>query len=135
VEEMNQEQFKSTLRTIMGTFGGVIIGWFASKGWHLTPDEARNFVALLQSPEIIGLILSAGSGIMGLMVHTQANAVAVVTKIAADPASPVVGVVTTDTPEGRAMASNPSAEIAVASTPGANAISRDNVPPMTPKTT
>ena len=117
----------------MGTIGGMVMGWFASKGWHLSPDEAKNLVSLLQSPEAVGLIISAGSGILGLMAHTQANAVAVVTKIAADPNSPVVGIITANTPEGRSMAAVPATEIAVANSPGANAISKDNVPPMAPK--
>ena|ERR1022692_912652 len=130
---MNQEQVNSTLRTLMGTIGGMVMGWFASKGWHLSPDEAKNLVSLLQSPEAVGLIISAGSGILGLMAHTQANAVAVVTKIAADPNSPVVGIITANTPEGRSMAAVPATEIAVANSPGANAISKDNVPPMAPK--
>ena len=130
---MNQQQINSLLRSLFGTLGGIVIGWFASRGWHLTPDDQKNLVALLQSPELVGLAVSGLTGIMGLLVHTQANAVAVVAKIAADPASPVVGVITTNTSEGRALAQSLPAQVAPANTAGAASISLDSVPPLPPK--
>jgi hypothetical protein len=132
---MNTQQTYSLLRTLLGTVGGVVMGWFASKGWHLSADDTKNVMALLQSPEVIGLAMSVLTGALGLVAHTQANAVAVVAQIAADPASPIVGIITAPTAEGRTLAASLPAEVASANTPAANAISKDAVPPMTPKAT
>jgi hypothetical protein len=126
----NKEQINSAIRWLVTVFGAGIAGWLAHSGYV----TAQQVTDALNSPAFLSLAFSMASGIIGLIAHTQKNAVAVVTAIAADPNSPVVGIVTTNTPEGRAMASVPHAEIAVANSPAANAISKDNVPPLAPKT-
>jgi len=100
---MNQEQAKALLRTLGATFGGSIMGWFASKGWHLSPDDAKSLVAILQSPELLGLLASGLAAIWGLVSHTQANSVAVVAAMKSDPASPVKGVIVEQTQAGQAL--------------------------------
>jgi hypothetical protein len=97
---MNQEQAKSAVRWLLSTFGGVIAGWFAAKGWF-TIDQVTS---VLNSPTTISVLASLAAGVWGLMAHTQANAVAVVDTMAKDPGSPVKAVVTEPTPEGRALA-------------------------------
>lgn len=97
---MNQEQVKSAIRSLITTFGGVIAGWFAAKGWF-TIDQVTS---VLNSPTTISILASVAAGIWGLVTHTQANAVAVVDTIAKQPNSPVKAVVTEATPEGRDLA-------------------------------
>lgn len=123
---MNPQQTNSLLRTVSGTVGGIIIGWFASRGWHLSPDDTKSIMTLLQSPELIGLAMSAITGLIGMVVHTQSNAVAVVKEIAKDPTSPVAGIVTTDNIAGRNLAStmNDPSVIAPAGTVAASTIAK-----------
>lgn len=96
----NVEQIKSALRWLITTFGGVIAGWFAAKGWF-TIDQVTS---VLNSPTTISIIASVAAGIWGLATHTQTNAVAVVDTIAKKPDSPVKAVVTESTPAGRDLA-------------------------------
>jgi hypothetical protein len=97
---MNEEQAKSAVRSVITAAGGIVIGWFASKGWHLSPDDTKNITALLQSPEFIGVLLSASGALWGHLTHTQTNAVAVVDAIAKQPDSPVKAVIMEATVEG-----------------------------------
>jgi hypothetical protein len=97
---MNQEQLKSGVRWIIATFGGVIAGWFAAKGWF-TIDQVTS---VLNSPTTVSVIVSIASLIWGLLTHTQTNAVAVVDTIAKQPDSPVKAVVTEPTIAGRELA-------------------------------
>ena len=96
---MNEEQVKSDIRTFLASIGGIIIGWFASKGYELSPETTKSIINLLQSPEFIGIAISIMTGIWGHLTHTHVNAVAVADKIPA-----VAGVVTKPTVEGRALA-------------------------------
>ena len=126
----NPEQIKSAVRWLVTAFGAGFAGWLAHSG-YVTAGQVTD---ALNSPAFMGLAVAVISGIFGLLTHTQSNAVAVVTKIAADPTSPVVGVVTANTAEGRALADSlPHEEIKAAGTAGATAIAQDNVPPMQPK--
>lgn len=97
---MNPEQVKSTARWFVATFGGVIAGWFAAKGWF-TVDQVTS---VLNSPTTISIIASIAAGVWGLATHTQANAVAVVDTIAKQPDSPVKAVVVEPTEAGRNLA-------------------------------
>ena len=97
---MNTEQLKSAVRWFLQTFGGALAGWFAAKGWF-TIDQVTS---VLNSPTTISVIVAIASGIWGLFVHTQTNAVTVVDTIAKQPDSPVKAVVTEPTAEGRALA-------------------------------
>lgn len=97
---MNQEQVKSAIRSLITTFGGLIAGWFAAKGWF-TIDQVTS---VLNSPTTISILASLAAGIWGLMTHTQKNAVAVVDTIAKQPDSPVKAVVTEPTDAGRDLA-------------------------------
>lgn len=123
---MNTQQINSLLRTLFGTVGGIVIGWFASKGWHLSPDDTKNLLALLQSPELIGLAMSGLTGLIGLFVHTQTNAVAVVKEIAKDPTSPVAGIVTANNAAGLNLsyAMNDPSVVAPAGTVAASTIAK-----------
>ena len=99
---MNQEQLKSFVRSVLSTFGGVIAGWFAAKGWF-TIDQVTS---VINSPTTISIIVALVSGAWGLVVHTQANAVAVVDAIAKQPDSPVKAIVTEPTAAGQALAAS-----------------------------
>jgi len=117
----NQEQIKSAIRWLITAFGMGAAGWFAHSG-YITQAQVMD---IFNSPTFMTIAVAVVSGIFGLLNHTQANAVAVVSKIAADPASPVAGVITTDTVEGRALAKSiPTAEIAPANSIDANSISK-----------
>lgn len=97
---MNTEQVKSAIRSLITTFGGVIAGWFAAKGWF-TIDQVTS---VLNSPTTLSILASVAAGIWGLVTHTQTNAVAVVDAIAKQPGSPVKAVVTENTAAGNDLA-------------------------------
>lgn len=99
---MNPEQVKSGTRWLISTFGGMIAGWFAAKGWF-TVDQVTS---VLNSPTTISVIASIAAGAWGLVAHTQKNAVAVVDDIAKQPGSSVKAVVTESTPAGQALAAS-----------------------------
>lgn len=125
----NQQQVADWLRTGLGTLGGIIMGWFAARGWTLTPDEQKSVLSLLQSPELVGLIMSGITAVMGYMAHTHQAAVATVAQIAADPKSPVVGVVTTNDAAGRQLAESIAhLTVAAANSQAAVSIAQDSVP-------
>jgi hypothetical protein len=99
---MNSEQAKSAVRSLVATFGGLVAGWFAAKGWF-TIDQVTS---VLNSPTTISLLASAAVFVWGLFVHTEKNAVAVVDTIAKQPDSPVKAVLTEPTKEGQALAAS-----------------------------
>lgn len=110
---MNSEQVKSLLRGIIATFGGIIAGFFAAKGWF----SVDQVTSVLNSPMFLGLATSGVMYIWGLLAHTDKNAVAVVTAMADNPASPVQGVIVAPSPAGRDLAAAiPGAAIAPAGT-------------------
>lgn len=118
--EPNQEQVKSIIRTLVATFGGLIAGFFAARGWF----KADQVLAVLNSPAFIGLATSVVAGIWGLYVHKQSNAVAVVGAIAAQPGSPVKAVLTEATPAGKEMARNTPGPVVEAGTTQATEMAR-----------
>jgi hypothetical protein len=99
---MNIEQAKSGIRWLITTFGGVIAGWFAAKG-YFTIDQVTS---VLSSETTVSLLASIGVGIWGLFVHSQTNAITVVDTIAKQPDSPVKAISTEPTVEGQALASS-----------------------------
>jgi hypothetical protein len=110
---MNNEQMKSALRSLIIACSGLIAGWFASKGWFTT----EQVTAVLSSPVFLSLATAAAGGIWGLTTHTEANAVVVVSDIAKRPDSPVKGIITEPTYEGRQLAASiPGPTVAPAGT-------------------
>lgn len=110
----NAEQIKSALRWFVQTFGGMIAGWFAAKG-YFTVDQV---VTVLNSPALLATAATIITGIWGLFVHTQANAVATVDAIPA-----VAGVVVKNTDDGHALAdAAPSSTVAVEGTAAAASV-------------
>lgn len=113
---MNQEQVKSAIRTLISTFGGIVAGWFAAKGWF-TIDQVTS---ILNNETVISLIASAVVFVWGYFTHTDKNAVAVVDAMAKNPVSPVKAVVTEPTVAGRKLAeAMPGATTVVAGTQAA----------------
>jgi len=107
----NPDQVKSLIRWFVSTFGGMIAGWFAAKGWF-TVDQV---ISVLNSPVLIGAASSIVVAVWGLFVHTQVNTVA-----AANALPTVAGVITMPTIEGKALAEAvPDASVAVAGTQAA----------------
>ena len=103
---MNPDQIKSLVRSLVGTFGGMIAGWFAAKGWF-TVDQV---LSVLNSPTVIGIVSSVVMAAWGLFTHTTVNTVA-----AANALPQVAGVITMPTVEGRALAEAiPDKSVAVA---------------------
>lgn len=120
----NTEQTKMIVRWFITAFGMSLAGWFAHSGYV----SQQQVMDVLNSPAFLSAAVSVVGAIWGMIAHTQSNAVAVVAKIAADPNSPVVGILTTANQEGRALAASiPQAEIASVGTPGATNIASDNV--------
>jgi hypothetical protein len=99
---MNTEQIKSGVRWVVATFGGMVAGFFAGKGWV----SSETVMQILTSETFIGIVASAAALVWGMFTHTQQNAVAVVGKIASDPESPVRGVITENTKEGKELAAS-----------------------------
>ena len=124
-----QEQIKSAIRWLVTAFGMGFAGWLAHSG-YVTTNQVMD---ALNSQAFMGLAVAVISGLFGLWNHTQSNAIAVVAKIAKDPDSPIVGMVTTNDAAGRAVADAHGPEVSVATTPAATAIAQDNVPPLTQK--
>ena len=115
---MNIEQAKSSFRWLIATFGGVVAGWFAAKGWF-TIDQVTT---VLSSETTISILASAAVGIWGLFVHSKTNAIAVVDAIAKEPDSPVKAVIAEPTVAGRDLADSlPGNTTVVAGTPAAMA--------------
>jgi hypothetical protein len=130
----NQQQIAALIRLAFGTLGGAIIGWFAARGFTLSSDEQKSLLDLLQSPELIGVVISGVTSLLTLLAHTHQAAVATVAQIAADPKSSVVGVVTTNDPAGNQLAlSIPQPTVAPATTALAGSIAQDDIPPLTKK--
>lgn len=101
---MNVEQVKSAVRWLIATFGPFLIAHgYATSG---TLELAG------------GVIVSLAPLIWSMLVHTQANAVAVVDTIAKQPDSPVKAVITTPTSAGAQLAGSlPGNQTVVAGSP------------------
>lgn len=93
---MNQEQIKSTIRSVIAAIGGFVV----ALGWK----NAETFINILTNEAVLGVIASVVAMGWGLIRHKQSNQVAAVAEIAKQPDSPVKGVITEDSPEGRKLA-------------------------------
>ncbi len=110
----NPDQIKSLVRWFVSTFGGMIAGWFAAKGWF-TIDQVLN---VLNSPALAGAAASIVVAVWGMLVHTQAATVA-----SANAMPLVAGVITVPTVEGKALADSvPDATVAVAGSQAAASV-------------
>ncbi len=110
----NADQVKSLIRWFVATFGGMIAGWFAAKGWF-TVDQV---LTVLNSPVLLGAASSIVVAVWGLFSHTEVATVA-----AANALPAVQGVITTPTIEGKALAEAiPAETVAIAGTPAATAV-------------
>lgn len=118
---MNQEQVKSGIRWLVSTFGGVLAGYFAAwSGWF----SADQIVGALNSPTFLALASSIVMGIWGIFNHSDKGLVAAVGVRAEDPASPIKGVVLTNTPEGKELEKATPNTVVVAGSPEASAIAK-----------
>lgn len=112
---MNPEIVKGQIRSVLIAVGGLVAGWFAARGWV----SEQQVTAVLSSPVFAAVITMASGFIWSAVTHTEHNAVAVVTKIAEDPASPVRGVIMEPTVEGMKIAHAISGPVVSAGTSSA----------------
>ena len=123
-------QIKNGLQWLITAFGMGAAGWFAHSG-YITQAQVMD---IFNSPAFMTLAVAIVSGIFGLIANTRTNSIKVVDAMAKDPASPVVGVVTSNTPEGKALANAiPGNTTVVANSQAANSVAQDNVPPLQAK--
>lgn len=112
----SQEQIMEQLKLLLPAIGGVLtmIG-------VLTPAESAHWITTIMNA--VGPLLILGGMIWGVLDKRQSSLVAKVDALAKDPNSPVQAVLTTNTPEGRALA----AEIPGATTVPAGTIDAANL--------
>lgn len=89
---MNQQQFLSIVREVLQIIGTMLVSFHVAGMTDTTWEP------------IAGAALMIAPAVWGWFNHTETNAVAIVSDIAKNPQSPVKGVVTEATPEGRALA-------------------------------
>lgn len=107
----NDEQIKSAIRWLVASFGGMIAGFFAAKGWF-TVDQV---LSVLNSNTFIGLIVSLVGLVWSVVARTKTNMV-----LAVNALPEVKGVVTMPTTAGAALATSiPSSTVVTAGTQGA----------------
>lgn len=116
----NNEQVKSGVRWVLAALGGTFFGVFISKGW-VTAEQVQ---ALMTNETLVGIIasgvMSLGGLVWGLISRKESNMVAAVNAM-----PDVQGVVTTPTPEGRALAAAvPSPTVVTAGTGAATAVAK-----------
>lgn len=97
---MNPEIMKGQIRSVLIAVGGLVAGWLISRGWI----SESAWTAVVNSPVAAALATMAAGFIWSALTHRQQNAVAVVAAIAAQPNSPVKGVITEPTIAGRELA-------------------------------
>lgn len=93
---MNRDQVMSSVRYTVATFGGVFAGWFAARGWFST----EQIMGIITSEAFVGLVTSGVIALWGVLMRSDKNLVA-----SAEAVPGVKGVITTNTVEGRALAS------------------------------
>lgn len=74
---MNREQTKSLIRTLVATFGGMISGYFAAKGWI----DAGTVMGILNSETFISLAASIVVGAWGILEKTRAGLVTAAARV------------------------------------------------------
>lgn len=113
---MNQEQVKSTIRSVLTAVGGFAL----ALGWA----KAQNIIDMLQNEAVLGFVASLAAMGWGLFRHKQSNQVAATVAIAAQPDSPVKGIITENTPEGRQLALSIDGPVAASGTANAADIAK-----------
>lgn len=115
---LSQEQILGLLRQLLPVIGTVLTATGVVKAGSWGTVETLILT-------IAGPLMIAGSAIWTTITNTQRALVAKVDEIAKDPKSPVLGVVTTNTPEGRDLADSMQGTTTVAAgTPEASALTR-----------
>jgi hypothetical protein len=102
---MNQEQVLSFVRWVQATVGPLLI--------------ANGYVSASTLQMVSGVVVSLVPLAWSMFVHTQTNAVAVVSLLAKDPSSPVKAVVVEPTRAGRELAEAVPGNTVVAGTQSA----------------
>ncbi len=98
---MQPEQVKSQIRVWLTGLAGVVLGWFASKGWI---NEA-SISAILNSPVVVAVLGMAATAVWSWFSNTDKALVAKVDALAKDPTSPVKGVIVTNSAAGHELTS------------------------------
>lgn len=94
--------------------------------WFLTYLTTKGIITSSDAATFMPILIAIPAAIWGLYKNRQAAIIHEAVKIAADPASPVQAIVTTNTPEGRALANSiPENTIVSAGTIEATQIARD----------
>jgi len=116
---MNPEIMKGQLRSLLIAAAGMVVGWFAYRGWI----SAERAMDILTGPVLGAMATMATGFIWSGLTHRQDNAVAVVDAMAKDPASPVKGVIVEATIAGRDLANSiPGSTVVMAGTHEATTI-------------
>lgn len=114
--EVNKQQVIDLINKLVATFGGMVAGWGAAKGWF-TIDQA---LSVMNNQVFIGLIASAAVMGFGWFRNKKSQLVARVNDL-----PEVAGVVTKPTAAGRDLAEAvPEATVAPAGTVAAQAIAK-----------
>ncbi len=103
---------------------------------HLTNAIPADWIPAVTAWSSIISIIGSGylTAALGLHNASPEAKVKAVDALAKDPTSPIVGVVTANTPEGKAIANSiPGNTTVVANSPGANSVAQDSVPPLQSK--
>lgn len=72
----NNEQIKSAIRWGLTTFGGILAGWLAAKGW-----DSEGIMALINSPAVIGLIATLIGGGWSLFSRSKVGILTAAAKL------------------------------------------------------
>lgn len=107
---ISQEQVLGLLRQILPIIGTLLVSLGLMK-----PETVGNFTSTILT--IAGPVMIVISAIWSLIDKTKTSMVAKVDAMAKDPTSPVVGIITTNTPEGKDLANSmPGSTTVVAGT-------------------
>ncbi len=117
---MTPQAKESAIRTVIQTIGGIIGGIFVYKKWA-TEDQVSSFLNGDLMGAVIGFLVSAAGGAWGQKANSEAGLVSAVGALAADPKSPVKGVIVDNTSAGQALT---SPKVAPAGTSQATAIAQ-----------
>ncbi len=113
---MNQEQFTGQVRSWLIGLAGVILGWFASKGYISEGTTS----AVINSPVVLALTTMAAGAAWSWWNKTPTNIVA-----AANSLPEVAGVIMHPTPEGKAIANAAPVTVVVAGTTAAKEVAKE----------
>lgn len=118
---MNPGLIQKASRWVLTTFGGILIGWAASRGYQWG-DIITN---LLSSDAAVGVVTVAITAIWAWASSRLPAVAKLVDAFAKDPASPVKGLVVAPTQEGVQLANQVDTTV-VAGTPAATQVAERN---------